>query len=93
MQFNPKLSNIQSNILFKIKKLLKSEFVEKVCVGGARKENAIDLSDSGLKINGKDIYAVTEDYVYDQNNKKYSIEEWLKQDPRPINNYLDTFVI
>lgn len=92
MKFHPRLSRLQSDTLFRIKKLMKSEFVTTIRINN-EKVQGVDLSDSYIKINGKYIFTINEDYVFDSKNNKIKISELLKEDLTPLNEFLRTFVL
>ena len=91
MLFNPKLSNIQSKALTKIKKLLNSEWLESVKLNSELTVQGIDVYEDNFKIHNKLVICISEDFVYDSKGNKYPLEEFLDGDITFINKMLDTY--
>tara|TARA_Y100000588_G_scaffold240585_2_gene254353 strand:+ start:3262 stop:3549 length:288 start_codon:yes stop_codon:yes gene_type:complete len=91
MRFDPKLSNIQSKVLFRIKKLLRSEWLEEFKTKSDTIKG-VDIGDSNLRVNGQLLHYLTEDYVFDFNGNRHPLMDLLEQQTNEVTVFLDTFI-
>jgi len=91
MRFDPKLSNIQSKVLFRIKKLLRSEWLEEFKTKSDTIKG-VDIGDSDLKVNGQLLHYLTENYVFDFDGNRYPLMDLLEQQTNEVTVFLDTFI-
>jgi hypothetical protein len=91
MKFDPKLSNVQSKALFRIKKLLRSEWLEEFETK-SETIKGVDIGDSYLKVNGQILRYLTEDYVFDFDGNRYPLMDLLEQQTNELAVFLDTFI-
>ena len=91
MRFDTKLSNIQSKVLFRIKKLLRSEWLEEFKTKSDTIKG-VDIGDSDLKVNGQLLHYLTENYVFDFDGNRYPLMDLLEHQTNEVTVFLDTFI-
>lgn len=89
--FKPSFNKQQQKCYTLLGKLLRSEWLETQTIRGKDHE-VVDVSDDDLLLDDKLVFHISKDYVFDEDNKKYSLEYFFTNtDKDQLESRLDCF--